>query len=262
MTLNENGEEEVTAATMITNWSAEIQKAARKAANDWPGVVEEEDLAQEVYLHILESPGTQSDLAEMDDTSRYRTLHKIAQRIASQERTDYEHFTGSFMYSVDEVRGLLEAVEDSGVRMIGSSWSVGDYTRSGSSDHSDPTASAALLHLSVSEAQKRLGEALDGLKAANARQYDALIKRFGEGEVPHREDHAEFKVIERALASLTTRMNRGHKRSHVARPDGPGTRKAVPVSTARYLSKEGWDADYMPAPAHLRDNHIEPEVWQ
>lgn len=259
MTLNR--EEEVASAT-ITDWMFDIQKVAKKAASDWPGVIEQEDLVQEVFLHIIESPKTQSDLADMDSNARYRTLHKIAQRISSEARTELDQFTGSFKYSVDEVRGLLESAADNGVCTIGSSWSTGDFIRSGSSDHSDPTAAAALIHLSVSEAQKRLGEALDGLQAGNPRQYDALIKRFGEGEVPVWEDGATRKLIDRALVSLTTRMNHGHKRSHADRPDGPGTRKAIPTSTAKYLSKEGWDADYVPAPALLRDNHIEPEVWE
>jgi len=252
---------------IIESWSKEIKKVARRAELEWPGVAEADDIEQEVYLHILERPGTQRDLAEMDDLSRYRTLHKIAQRIASNERTKLDRFHGNFKFSVDEVRSLLESLRDPEKAELGSSWSDQEYTASGGG-HSDPTANMALENVRVSESQKQLGAALEGLKSSNRRQYDALVKRFVYGIVPEGDSYDTFMLIKRAVESVTKRMNNGHKRSHVGEPvpgkslgDGPGTRKAISNSTARYLSKEGWDADYMPAPAHLRDNHIEPEVW-
>ena len=252
---------------VIESWSKEIRKVARRAELEWPGIADAEDIEQEVYLHILERPGTQRDLAEMDDLSRYRTLHKIAQRIASNERTKLDRFHGNFKFSVDEVRSLLESLRDREKAELGSSWSDQEYTASGGG-HSDPTANMALENVRVSESQKQLAAAMKSLKHDNERQYDALIKRFVMGIYPERRTSSEYDLINRGLISVTNRMNNGHKRSHVGEPvpgkslgDGPGTRKAISNSTARYLSKEGWDADYMPAPAHLRDNHIEPEVW-
>lgn len=264
MTLNEG-------VSLIEEWMGEIQKAAKKAAVDWPGVVEAEDMAQDIVLHILERPGTQQDLAGMDDTNRYRTIHKIAQRIASQERTDFELFTGDFRYSVDEVRSLLEGAGDPETGAVGSSWSVGAQPGS-SGGHSDPTGGTAIRNIGVSDTRKRLSEALTSLRIANERQYTALVQRFVDGETPDRKDTAAFMVIERALTSLTTRMNHGYKRKHFdiksqateeaynTSGDGPGTRRAIRCSTARFITKDGYDADYMPAPTHQRDNHIEPDV--
>lgn len=270
----------------VTDWDSEIRKVSRKAAANWP-VVEEDDLVQEVYLHILESPKTYRDLKAMPRDNRYQTLHKIAQRLASKERDDYARFSGDFQYSVDEVRSMLESLGDgSQASKIRSSWSTGDYTMSGGGP-SDPTADAAIGNARVSEAQKQLSAALKSLKVSNKRQYDAVISRFVFGEVPDRKNTALFELISRGVMSLTDKMNHSHKREftgdkfitvktrsgktvrYLDSPepgkslgDGPGSRRAVSNSTARYLSKEGWDADYMPAPSHLRDNHIEPEVWE
>jgi hypothetical protein len=256
----------------VRDWEADIRKVSKKAESDWPGVVRAEDLEQEVYLHILESPSTLRDLVAMNQTSRYRTLHKIAQRIASRERSDYELYSGNFRYSVGEVQSLLESAGDPERVATGSSWSVGGSPK-GSGGHSDPTGSVGLSRVQLSESHKQLSEALASLQASNERQYDVLVERFVNGVVHGRSDMAASKMLERALISLTTRMNHAHKRKRMdiqsqatvqaynTSGDGPGTRKPVRSSTARYITKESYDSDYTPAPTLQRDNHIEPEVW-
>src|SRR5262245_39788515 len=139
--------------SVITDWAKDIQKVARRASNDWPGVIEEEDLVQEIYLHILEAPGTERDLAGMGDNARYQTLNKIAQRITSRERDNVDRFSGNFRYSVDEVRALLGSVGDLSVPGVGSSWKVGDGTKSGGG-HADPTATAATWEPAMGEARR------------------------------------------------------------------------------------------------------------
>lgn len=252
---------------MIDDWKKDLRKVARKVESDWPGVVEADDIVQEVCLHILERPGTQRDLSEMDPNSRYRTIHKIAQRIASQERDAYDVFSGKFRYSVDEVRKLLEEPADPPTDGIGSGWSVGDQIRSGG-EHSDQTGDQAVENIRVCERQKLLAESLAELKRDNERQFEALRSRFFDGTVPDRLDYATNKLIERALVSLTNRMNHAHKRKHAGEMvpgkslgDGPGSRRAISNSAARFISKNSWDADYAPSPAFKRDNYIEPEVW-
>lgn len=273
----------MTENAVINDWMRDIQKVARKAEADWPGLVEAEELVQDICIKVLESPATVAGLSAMDSDDRYRTLHKISQRLASKARTDYARFSGTFRFSVVEVRALLESAGDPENGSMKSSWSTGDYTMSGGA-HSDATADAALKNLPVSEGRKLLRQALSELKSSNIRQYDVLVERFVEEKTPR--DQAQRDMINRALISVTTKMNHGHKREHtkgkfftVKSPagkdvrypenpkpgeslaDGVGTRKALSNSTARYLSKEGWDADYTPAPSHMRDNHTEPEVW-
>lgn len=252
---------------LLARWAKEIQKVARKAENDWPGVVEADDIFQEVFLHIIESPKTVEDLVEMDDSNRYRTLHKIAQRLASKARDDYDLFSGNFRYSVAEVEDLLKLGEYAFLAVgIESSWNVGDVVSMGG-DHSDPVAGAALDGIRKEYLRKDLGSALEKMRRANQQYFDILVRKFVSQE--RGMDSTERSRLERALVELTNEMNHSHKQQHVGElvpykslGDGPGTRKAISNSTARYVSKEGYDSDYYPAPRHLRDNHIEKEVWE
>ena len=248
-------------------WQREVEKVARRAVRDWPDVVEQEDLVQEIWVHILRSPATQESLTKMDDNDRYRTLHRIAQRIASKERDDFEVFTGNFRYSVGEVKELLVlgelAFQD---RELGSSWSVGSVGTTG--EHSDHTASSALDNLRQETVSKDLSSALESLRAANQDQYEALVARFVDGVVPGKHNKALGAMVSRALTSLTNRMNRAHKRQHVGElvpgktlGDGPGTRKAISNAAAHVTSSRQWDGDYQHAVPHLRDNVSTPEVW-
>ncbi|MGZ6054502.1 MAG: hypothetical protein ACXWOV_02860 [Isosphaeraceae bacterium] len=255
----------------LASWMKDIQRVARKAEVDWPDVVEADDVVQDTCVKILEAPGTVQDLAAMDKDSRYQTLHKIAQRIASQKRDDDAVFSGNFRYSVGEVEKLVKQVgrywNGTGespftVSGLASSWSVGDVISTGRGDHSDPTSNAALDGIEKASMRKDLLTAFEKL---NPRYLDVIVRRHVNGERGFSE--AEQKRIERALVELTHEMNHSYKRQHTGKlepgnslGDGPGTRRAISNSTARYFSKEGWDSDYMPAPSHLRDNHIEPEV--
>lgn len=253
--------------TLLARWAKEIQKVARKAEKDWPGLVEADDIFQEVCIHILEAPGTQRDLAEMDDSRRYRTLHKIAQRLASKARDDYYLFSGSFRYSVAEVDELLKLGEYAFLAVgIESSWNVGDVVSMGG-DHSDPTARAALDGIQKEYLRKDLRAALEKMQRSSRPYFDILVRKFVSQE--RGMDSTERSRLERALVELTNEMNHSHKQQHAGElvpykslGDGPGTRKAISNSTARYVSKEGYDSDYYPAPSHLRDNHIENEVWE
>lgn len=219
----------------MTLYVKQIKRVARNVSSQWPGVVEPDDLEQMIWVHILERPGTQRDLDGMDEHSRYRTLSKLGHRVASQERADLDHFSGNFRYSVDEVKSVLSRgvlVEDI--------------------DGFD-------------EAVFDLMEALKVLVARSPQYADAITSRYADQVNPS----GDAKVtLSRALTSLTDEMNKSNKRQHtgVEQPnrslgDGPGTRTVIPISAGRYLSKEGWDADYTPAPGHMRDNTSEPEVW-
>lgn len=255
------------APVLPDEWLRAIKKVAKKAAYDWPGVSSADDIFQGVCLHILESPGTQRDLHDMNQIDRYRSLHKYAQRIASQERHGYARFVGNFRYSVDEVRVMLESWATLGVvQGLGSSWRTGDQTSSGGG-HSDPTASEAFRRIEADARTEDLGLGLAALAESNEGQHQMIIRRYIHEESGMGD--ADRKRLQRALESLTTEMNKPHKRDPVGElvpgkslGDGPGTRRVISNSTARYMSKEAWDADYIPAPAHLRDNAIEAEVWE
>lgn len=246
----------------VHDWAPEIQKISKKVEHEWPGIMPADDIEQEVYLHIIDRPGTLRDLCEMDEISRYRTLSKIAHRIVSGEREEYEKFSGNLRYSISEVQSMLEEIGEPESE-LGSSWKTGDYTSSGE-DHSDPTSDLAIKNVEVSHSRQLLSEALDDLSKANPRQYDALIDRYVFGIVPDRKDTGKFMMIDRALHSVTTKMNRLFKRQQTKvstrhnpltgrdeddyQPyqtlgDGPGTRSVFSNSTSRELSGNDWDGE-------------------
>lgn len=199
MTKNRKGN---MSTAVITDWMKDIQKVARRASLDWPGIVDQEDMVQDVCLHILEAPGTVRDLAEMDDNARYQTLHKIAHRIASRERASYEYFSGQFRYSAREVRAALEAgaLRKPGSRLK-STWSAEDYVANGS-DHSDTVIGMVSM-------EQDLQAALVKLKDTNGDYHEILSRRYVDGETGM--DQVDRKRLERAVGSLTTKMNHAHK---------------------------------------------------
>lgn len=217
--------------TDTTQWDKEIQKAAAKAERDWPGVAEAEEITQEVYIKILESPGTVESLSYMDDDARYRTLHKIAQRIASRERVDLEHFTGNFRYSVNEVKQLLSSgalTEVAGA--IGSSWSSEERVSEG-----DSVADSALA---TATAVADLEAGLRHLARSNDRYSELIQRRYLGGESIS--EPSDSRALARALVSLTEKMNHAHKRSH---DNSRQMRKVVSNSAARAISSHDYSGD-------------------
>ena len=87
----------------------DVRKAARSTAFDWPGTVEEGDLVSDLYIRLHGSPATVDKLLEMEPGQRVYRLKRMAKQIASQARTDLDHFSGNFNYSVNEVKKYLSA---------------------------------------------------------------------------------------------------------------------------------------------------------
>lgn len=194
---------------------ADIKKAARSVAFDWPGVVEAEDIEQDIWEHILVSPNTARDLLAMEPTPRYRTISKIGHRIASQERDDYDHFSGNFRYSVNEVKSLLSRGALAAVHSVQSGWSSDEVVSRGGE-----FADTVNMMVSMETDLKR---AMDKLKETTPQYHNILIRKYLRGE--YLESGADKKRASLALGALTDNMNSSHKRLHAERPDGPGTRK-------------------------------------
>jgi hypothetical protein len=226
----------------VLDLSKEIGKAAKTVSFAWPGVVEADDIEQDIYLHLLERPGSLEKLLTFDDKGKLNALIQIGHQIAKQERIDYEVFSGNFRYSVDEVRNILE---DRGLHgddpALKSSWSVAeDFTTGGEFED-------AVLNKSAQETD--LVRAMERLSRNNPHHTDLINRRYLAGESLN---DADRKELYRALTALTTEMNRSFKRQHAERPDGPGTRKAVRSETAHYMSKSNWDDESSEAVNRLR----------
>lgn len=194
-------------------WSL-VQKAGKSVAFQWPGVVEDDDVAQSIALRLLESPGSLEKIAGMDDRSRYRAIVGIGHQIASIERTDFDHFTGNFRYSVDEAKNVLK---------------TGVLT--------DPVDG-------FGEAVLDLLEALEVLTEKTPRYADAVLSRYADNEMPS--TSTESSTLSRALTSLTNEMNRSNRTRHVERDDGIGTRTVISNSASHVRSAQQYSGSHDP----------------
>ena len=218
----------------------DIQKAAKTVAFQWPGIVEADDLTQDISVKLLESPSSvEKLLTDFDDRQRLNAIIKIGHQIAAKERTDYEVFSGNFRYSVNEVKRLLDdralQNDDPSLR---SNWTISDnFTKGG--EFAD-----AVNTKSSSETDLRRG--MDRLTATNERYAEIIQRRYLTGESVSGNDSS---TLSRALTQLTTNMNRSFKQRHAERPDGPGTRKAISNSHAQLLSSRQYGGDNpLPSP--------------
>ena len=85
-----------------------VRKAAQAALNDWnrdqQGL---EDLVHDLWVWYLESPATQTKIAESDEFLARRLIHRAAlQKLAGQSLSG-DAFDGKLLYSTDTVKEAL-----------------------------------------------------------------------------------------------------------------------------------------------------------
>lgn len=207
-----------------------IRKASRSVAYQWPGIVEKDDVEQSIWAHLLERAGTVAKLMKMDDKARYRAIVGIGHQIASQERTDYDHYKGSYTYAVKEVKDLL--------------------ARGVLTERVDGFDAAVL----------DLIDGLEKLVVKTPQYVEAIVSRYADNESPASKsvEHA----LSRGLESLARAMNQSARVRFSERDDGIGTRHPVSGEGAQYLSSSEYDGGYALLPAESRDSGTEPEVWE
>ena len=198
--------------TNILKLRETIKKAAQSVAYNWPGIVDTDDAEQMITLKLLESPRSIDKILEMDRAAQYRAVVGIGHQIASKERADYDHFKGSYRYSVKEVKDALQA----GVL-------VEDF------DH-------------FQDVVFDLIEGLTTLTKRSPQYVDAILDRYADFNIPPK--GAAAVRLSRALEALTTEMNKSNKRSFSMRDDGPGTCKAISNATAQRISSQQYNGDY------------------
>lgn len=173
-----------------------VKAAARRASNNWYGLMEPDEIEQELWVEILESPATAGKLADSDPNHITDLLARMADRICIKERDAYEHFTGNYRYSVNEAKALIEEF----------------FLRDGESLLVD--------FVDVDVAFVRLME-------ENQKQADAVFRRYALGETPG-EDKSFENALRRGLTHLTDLMNRNFKERERDYRDGPGTKPRIP----------------------------------
>jgi len=197
-------------STALAEILPEIQRAAAKVGREWAAVTTAEDIEQEISLHLLEKHSA-TKIAAFDAPARRELLTRIGTQIASQERVDYDYFTGNYRYGVTEVRELLEK--------------------------------GGLHEARVKNRSERLdldeGGAL--LRKRNPRYANLIGSRYLNDEPA--ESPADQKATERAVDALTDCMNQVFKnrgRSYLA---GPGSRSAVSNARAAVLTSNQYGGD-------------------
>ena len=87
-----------------------IDKAAHFGSRRWRGVIEYDDLYQELWLFLLERPSAQQKvLTQGADLQNF--FHNQADAICANEQVDYEHFSGNFQYTPADVRAIIDTNE-------------------------------------------------------------------------------------------------------------------------------------------------------
>ncbi|QFG11567.1 RNA polymerase sigma factor [Mycobacterium phage BogosyJay] len=189
-----------------------IAKAARSVAYQWPGVVEADDAQQMIAQQLWERPASLLKVASMDDKAQYRAVVGIGHQLASQERTDYDHYKGSYKYSVGDVKSLLSR----GVLVS----EVEGFT----------------------DAVLDLMEGLESMVEKKPQYVDSITSRYADGEVPAR-GAAQKRLVD-ALTALTNAMNASGRRRFNERDDGPGTRTILTNAQAQAVSSHQYDGDH------------------
>lgn len=196
-----------TAKTSIEKLLPEIQQAAKKTARDWNGIISADDAEQEIVIRLLEDAYAEKLLC-FDQNARTETLEKIGRQIASDYRTDYDHFTGNFFYSTNDVREILER--------------------------------GALHEERVSTNTERLDldEGMALLKRRNERYAKMLGRRYLAGE-----EVKERMVLSRAVDLLTDCMNNVHRNREIAYSDGRGSREIISRQRAWVIAQKQYSGD-------------------
>jgi len=173
-----------------------VRKAAQSVAAQWPGIVEADDVEQEIYVNLLalREENLRRLVGEFDRDGLVKVFkERQGYQIAARYRNDFELFSGNYRYSGEEVQSLLE----SGALVF-------------------PDEMTVTERVDLTNAMQRLDE--------TSPQYaEAIFRRYVEGEI-HNRDTAEGKKVERAVVALTREMNRSFNKA-TAEHEGPALRK-------------------------------------
>lgn len=88
-----------------------IEKAARWAHYDWKGVMEFDDIYQELWMFLLESPAMQNKVLVGSTEELQNRFRKAANKFCAREQVEYEHFSGNFQYTPADVRAIIDTAE-------------------------------------------------------------------------------------------------------------------------------------------------------
>lgn len=194
-----------------------VAREARLAASKWNGIMDADDVEQELWVYILESPSVQKYLQDAEPAQLSKALSIKANHLCSQERLDIDHATGNWNYNPAEVRDLLNVYWGSDVH------NVSQAVMSLAQENLSQTMIQNILGGSISADEKvDIEQALADLEDAHPNHYYLLHEAYSAGIEP---DHPQEKT--RAVEQLTTTMNRTRSQREMDRHEGPGTKPKI-----------------------------------
>jgi hypothetical protein len=198
----------------------DIERAARHMKVEWPGLVEQwEDLAADISIKLV-TDNYATTVRGMDPKPRRMVLVKIASRVVSELRDEFDFFQGNFFYSTKEVRGFLERGALEGFSEVAVDQNGNE------SDETTPLMSLESPDRSVLGKRQDV-ESFDirvGFGQLEAHHQEMLVRRFVKGE---RMDQAVDRVkVQRAVDQLTSVLNRSYRKD-TGGHQGPGSRTAM-----------------------------------
>lgn len=212
----------------ITHLYPEIQRAAKKIANEWSDVVEADDLTNDIVIRLLEgNKGYAVTLWGMDTPQRIKTINMIASQLASEARDTYEYFHGNFRYSLEEVRQLLR---DGALFHVGQSVVENHFNKRDEAGGATDPNPLGFKEPKVRDHVENLDvEVCFGSLTENQKRI--LVAKY------YTEDYdGHHDLVTRAEEALMHAMNRNF-RTRKTNHDGPGSRQAISNAHAAVINK-------------------------
>ena len=195
----------------------EVGLVSSRVAQKWQDTADADEIEQELWLWILERPGTQQFFRTAQPAQIYSALQSRAMNISSKARTAYEHFSGQYVYTPAEVRDLLDTYWSTDV------YNVSSEVLAMAEENISSTMIENILGGTISAEEKvDLELALSDLEEEHSDYYEEIRSYYYE-EIPNK-DGASHKRKERAVDKLTTIMNRKRSQRETDRVEGLGTK--------------------------------------
>jgi hypothetical protein len=217
---------------IVRELETHVRYAARAVANEWPGVVEEDDVEQEIWLRLLDaSPKYVEELHSLSKAAREKVLRDIGHQYALDERDDYNLFSGNYKYSGDDVRDYLR--KGALHRPIDDAQSLQSAQFRGDDDENSSKSSSIGRETDLVVEWLDIRTAMQRLTRKNSEYAGALWRRYGPDPLIPEHNSAEKRRLHRAERALVREMNAAH-REGIANHEGPGSRRAMSNSRATY----------------------------
>lgn len=186
--------------TITPDFREKVDKAARSVSGrnnqiDW------EDVAQDMWVWMLENPSQYASYVEMEDP--FKQLKKVAKQEVYKANNAYEHYSGNYTYNPGEVRGLLNEY-------------LIDATLESVSEHVD------------------LVEGMLLLKGDAPGYFKTIVDKWVNNREPN--SSTTTKAVDK-LAILMNQVNQAARYSY----EGPGSRTAITNTQAIARKGNLWD---------------------